>query len=83
MTKTAEALNPLTQYTPRYIIMDAPGCYGTYATVYGSYETLASARAAHKGNKRKIITTDGGWRTTHQPGSLIHREFAVQYKSER
>lgn len=64
-----------------YIVMDAPGCYGTYAEVHSRHDDLrAACAAAGKFRGRAIVSTDGGFAENHQPGSLIHREFAQRYE---
>lgn len=63
-----------------YIIITAPGCYGTYATIYSRHDTIEQARRALGRNTRSMITTDGGWTDSHQPGMKIHRKDAWAYK---
>ena len=64
-----------------YIVMDAPGYYGTYATVYSRHAILQQAiRTAKRLGKSVMVSTDGGWSATHQPGSQIHRQFAGSYR---
>ena len=72
--------NILTKGTLRYIIIDAEGYYGDYATVYSSHATLKEARRKLGRRHDRRIVTDGGWNATHQPGNLIHRQFAPQYR---
>lgn len=64
-----------------YIVMTAPGCYGDYATVYSRHNNLASAiRSARRRGGRAIVSDDGGYAESHQPGSTVHREFASRYR---
>lgn len=64
-----------------YIIMTAQGCYGEYATVYSRHDTLEDAVKEWRRNRRRMISTDGGYAETHQPGCQIHREFASRYEN--
>lgn len=63
-----------------YIIITAPGCYGTHAHIHSRHESLAAARAAKGSNPRVIISTDGGWTDSHQPGDRIHQADAHHYR---
>jgi hypothetical protein len=65
-----------------YIVMDAPGYYGTYAQVFSRHRTLAAAiRAAKEGNPNSaIVSTDRGFADSHQPGAKIHRSSAESYE---
>lgn len=66
--------------TARYILIDAPGRYGTYATIYESHATLEEAMAsASKQLGAVVVVDDGGWHETHRPGGRIHAEHARQY----
>jgi hypothetical protein len=65
-----------------YIVMDAPGCYGSHATVYSRHTDLdAAIRAARKHKGRAIVSTDGGFAGNHQPGSVISSQFALRYET--
>jgi hypothetical protein len=61
-----------------YIVMDAPGFYGDYATVWSRHDDLPSA--IHAGGLGSIVSDDGGYAETHQPGSKIHGKDAARYR---
>ncbi len=70
-----------TNRSAAYIVMVAPGHYGDYAEVYSRHTDLdAAIRAAGKYKGRAVVSTDGGFAENHQPGSLIHRQFAGSYE---
>ena len=60
-----------------YIVIDAPGCYGDWATIYSSHTTLKAALKAAGGDARLMVASDGGF--PHQKGRRIHRDFAGRY----
>ena len=64
-----------------YIVMDAPGYYGTYAQVYSRHDGLdAAISAARRHRGRAIVSTDGGYPDNHQPGSFVHSQHALRYE---
>jgi hypothetical protein len=64
----------------RFIVMDAPGYYGTYAEIYSSHATLDAAIRKCGRSKSRMVSTDGGWNATHGAGNRVHREFASRYE---
>ena len=75
-------MDTLEKTAPRYIVIDAPGCHGDWAEIYSAHDTLAEARRAACKNKRRMVTTDGGWRSSHEPGCMIHRQHLHAYGRE-
>lgn len=64
-----------------YIIITAPGCYGTYSRVHSRHASLEDALKRKGRNRRVMVTTDGGWSETHKVGARIHRADAEKYES--
>jgi hypothetical protein len=63
-----------------YIVIDAPGYYGTYAEIYSTHASLSEAIADASRHSGRIVSDDGGDPESHYPGAMIHRRFAAAYR---
>jgi len=64
-----------------YLVIDAEGHYGDYATVYAAAPTLTDLPRKYLSRRAMSIriVSDGGY--PKEPGSVIHSQFAGHYRT--
>ncbi len=61
-----------------YLVIDAEGYYGDYATVYAAAKALNDLPRKYARSRNTRVVSDGGF--PRAPGAKIHRQDAGQYR---
>ena len=62
-----------------YLVIDAEGYYGDYATVYVAVASLGDIPRKYARSQSTRVVSDGDW--AHQVGQKIHRQDAGGYRT--